>query len=150
VRGVPRAARRLLPGTRGVLLDVRGTVRKARLAELLPLPWLLRRGDGLDGGRPGPRHRLRPGRLVARRVAVPGAPGAGPRWTPITDVCVITRDLARAIEFYTGPLGLTLDHRMDGFADFRGMGIALAVWQADHLRAHTGVPAVAGRARTGG
>jgi len=61
--------------------------------------------------------------------------------TPITDVCVITRDLARAIEFYTGPLGLTLDHRMEGFADFRGMGIALAVWQADHLRAHTGVPA---------
>jgi catechol 2,3-dioxygenase-like lactoylglutathione lyase family enzyme len=63
---------------------------------------------------------------------------------PITDVCVLTQDLDRAIAFYTGPMGLTLDHRMDGFADFRGMGIALAVWEADHLRASTGVDASAG------
>ncbi|MGN9843191.1 VOC family protein [Nonomuraea sp. H19] len=62
----------------------------------------------------------------------------------ITDVCVVTQDLERAIRFYTGPLGLTLDHRMEGFADFHGLGIALAVWAADHLRATTGVAASAG------
>ena len=63
---------------------------------------------------------------------------------PITDVCVLTQDLERAVAFYTGPMGLTLDHRMEGFADFRGMGIALAVWEAGHLRANTGIDASTG------
>ena len=63
---------------------------------------------------------------------------------PITDIAVITHDLPRAISFYTEKLGLTLAHRMEGFADFHGLGIALAVWEADHLRATTGVPASTG------
>ena len=62
----------------------------------------------------------------------------------ITDVCVITQDLERSIRFYTERLGLTLAHRMEGFADFHGMGIALAVWHADHIRATTGVDAARG------
>ncbi len=71
--------------------------------------------------------------------------GAGQRpMKPITDVCVITQDLERAIAFYAGPMGLTLQHRMPGFADFGGMGVALAVWEARHLHATTGVAVSSG------
>lgn len=59
----------------------------------------------------------------------------------ITDVCLVTRDLDKAVEFYTESLGYRLDSRMDGFADFVGPGTILAVWDADLIRETTGVPA---------
>lgn len=58
----------------------------------------------------------------------------------ITDVCLVTRDLDAAVEFYTTRLGYTLDSRMPGFADFTGPGVVLAVWDATAIREATGVP----------
>ncbi|GAA4359988.1 VOC family protein [Paeniglutamicibacter cryotolerans] len=57
----------------------------------------------------------------------------------ITDICLITRDLDRSIEFYTQKLGFTLKHRMPGFADFAGPGVILALWEATHIQETTGV-----------
>ncbi|MBV1780043.1 VOC family protein [Paeniglutamicibacter sp. ABSL32-1] len=57
----------------------------------------------------------------------------------ITDICLITRDLDRSIEFYTEKLGYTLKHRMPGFADFAGPGVILALWDAEHIQKTTGV-----------
>ena len=64
----------------------------------------------------------------------------------ITDVCLIPDDLDRAIAFYCDALGYRVSHRMPGFADFIGPGPVLALWEAGHIRANTGVPATAGRA----
>jgi catechol 2,3-dioxygenase-like lactoylglutathione lyase family enzyme len=58
----------------------------------------------------------------------------------ITDVCLITRDIDRSIDFYTKKLGYTLKCRMPGFADFAGPGLILALWDAEHIAATTGVP----------
>ncbi|HEX4357208.1 MAG TPA: hypothetical protein VH141_06805 [Pseudonocardia sp.] len=52
-----------------VLLDVRGTVRKARLAELLPLPWL--RAEETEWAVAAP--------VPGAAGAGSGAPGVGPR-----------------------------------------------------------------------
>ena len=59
----------------------------------------------------------------------------------ITDICLVTRDLDPAVDFYTTRLGFTLDSRMPGFADFTGPGVILAVWDAELIRQNTGVPA---------
>jgi catechol 2,3-dioxygenase-like lactoylglutathione lyase family enzyme len=59
----------------------------------------------------------------------------------ITDICLVTRDLDAAVEFYTNSLGYELAHRMPAFADFVGDGVTLAVWDAAAIRDSTGVPA---------
>lgn len=59
----------------------------------------------------------------------------------ITDICLVTRDLETAVEFYTDKLGYELDSKMPGFADFVGPGCVLAVWDANLIRQTTGVPA---------
>jgi catechol 2,3-dioxygenase-like lactoylglutathione lyase family enzyme len=64
----------------------------------------------------------------------------------ITDVCLIPDDLDLAIAFYRDVLGYQVSHRMPGFVDFTGPGPVLALWEAEHLSANTGVPATAGRA----
>lgn len=62
----------------------------------------------------------------------------------ITDICLVSRDLPAAVEFYTTMLGYQLDSKMPGFADFTGPGVVLAVWDAQLIRDSTGVPAQVG------
>ena len=57
----------------------------------------------------------------------------------ITDVCVLVRDVERSIAFYTQRLGFKLRRRAEGFADFSGAGLTLAVWEIRHIGEHTGV-----------
>ena len=57
----------------------------------------------------------------------------------ISDVCVLVEDVGRSVRFYVDRLGFQLLHRAPGFADFAGAGLTLAVWQIDHIGAHTGV-----------
>lgn len=59
----------------------------------------------------------------------------------ITDVCLVTRDLDAAVEFYTEKLGYTIASRMPGFADFRGPGVILALWDAQKMIDTIRVPA---------
>lgn len=59
----------------------------------------------------------------------------------ITDVCLVTRDLDAAVEFYTTKLGYRRAHVSPGFVDFRRAGSTLAVWDAEAIRRTTGVPA---------
>lgn len=59
----------------------------------------------------------------------------------VTDVCLVTRDIDAAVDFYTTKLGYRLESRMPGFADFHGNGVVLAVWDAHKIRETTGVPA---------
>lgn len=58
----------------------------------------------------------------------------------ITDVCLITRTLDESLKFYTETLGFTLRSRMPGFADFKGPGLILALWDANQLTTTTSVP----------
>lgn len=58
---------------------------------------------------------------------------------PITDICVLSSDAARAVEFYTSKLGFQVARRAEGFAEFRGAGLTLAVWEIDHLASRIGV-----------
>lgn len=58
---------------------------------------------------------------------------------PISDVCVFVEDIERSIRFYTDQLGFQLKHRAEGFADFIGAGLTLALWEIDHISRHTGV-----------
>ncbi len=58
----------------------------------------------------------------------------------ITDICLITADVDRSVDFYTERLGFTLRSRMPGFADFEGPGVILAVWEREQLERTTGVP----------
>lgn len=60
----------------------------------------------------------------------------------ITDICLVTRDLDTAVDFYTTKLGFELASRMPGFADFVGNGVVLALWDATAIRTATGVPAL--------
>ena len=57
----------------------------------------------------------------------------------ITDVCMLVADVERAIAFYTEKLGFVLRRRAEGFADFKGAGITLALWEIGHMAEHTGV-----------
>ncbi len=57
----------------------------------------------------------------------------------ISDVCVLVEDIERSIRFYVDCLGFTLLHRAEGFADFSGAGLTLALWEIDHISQHTGI-----------
>jgi catechol 2,3-dioxygenase-like lactoylglutathione lyase family enzyme len=57
----------------------------------------------------------------------------------ISDVCILCEDVERSIAFYRDKLGFTLKHRAEGFADFSGAGLTLALWEIDHISAHTGI-----------
>ena len=58
---------------------------------------------------------------------------------PITDICILSTDAERAVAFYTGKLGFEMTRRAESFAEFRGAGVTLAVWEIDHLAERTGV-----------
>ena len=57
----------------------------------------------------------------------------------INDVCVLCSDIEASIRFYRDKLGFSLSHRAPGFADFRGAGLTLALWERGHIHANTGV-----------
>ena len=57
----------------------------------------------------------------------------------ITDLCLLVESAERSIDFYTGKLGFELRRRAEGFADFSGAGLTLAVWEAEHMSRTTGV-----------
>ena len=57
----------------------------------------------------------------------------------ISDVCLLVADVERSIRFYQDRLGFALRRRAEGFADFKGAGITLALWEIEHMAAHTGV-----------
>jgi catechol 2,3-dioxygenase-like lactoylglutathione lyase family enzyme len=57
----------------------------------------------------------------------------------ISDVCVLCEDVERSVAFYRDRLGFALKHRAEGFADFTGAGLTLALWEIDHISAHTGI-----------
>ena len=58
----------------------------------------------------------------------------------ITDLCLLVESAERSIAFYAGKLGFKLRRRAEGFADFCGAGLTLAVWEIDHMSRATGVP----------
>lgn len=62
----------------------------------------------------------------------------------ISDVCILVEDVERSIRFYADRLGFKLKHRAEGFADFSGAGLTLALWEIDHISRHTGVRATRG------
>ncbi|MBN9020794.1 MAG: VOC family protein [Rhizobiales bacterium] len=57
----------------------------------------------------------------------------------ISDVCVLCEDVERSVAFYRDKLGFVLKHRAEGFADFTGAGLTLALWEIDHISRHTGI-----------
>ena len=57
----------------------------------------------------------------------------------ITDACLLVESVERSIAFYVGRLGFTLRRKAEGFADFTGAGLTLAVWEGDHMSRTTGV-----------
>lgn len=57
----------------------------------------------------------------------------------ITDVCLLVRDVETSVAFYRDRLGFTLKHRAEGFADFAGAGVTLALWESAHIGHHAGV-----------
>lgn len=57
----------------------------------------------------------------------------------ISDVCVLCEDVERSVAFYRDKLGFILKHRAEGFADFTGAGLTLALWEIDHISTHTGI-----------
>lgn len=63
----------------------------------------------------------------------------------ISDVCVLCEDVETSIAFYRDKLGFKLRHRAEGFADFSGAGLTLALWEIDHISRHTGVASTRGR-----
>ena len=62
----------------------------------------------------------------------------------ISDVCILCADVERSIRFYADKLGFRLLHRAEGFADFSGAGLTLALWEIDHISRHTGISNVKG------
>ncbi len=56
----------------------------------------------------------------------------------ITDVCLLVKDLDRAVAFYHDRLGFQLRRLAPGFADFCTAGVTLALWQVDHMQDHLG------------
>ena len=63
---------------------------------------------------------------------------------PINDVCILCSDIEKSIRFYVDKLGFIPKHRAEGFADFTGAGLTLALWQIDHISRHTGIANVRG------
>ena len=62
----------------------------------------------------------------------------------ISDVCILCTDVERSIRFYSEKLGFRLLHRAEGFADFSGAGLTLALWEIDHISRNTGISNVRG------
>jgi uncharacterized protein len=62
----------------------------------------------------------------------------------ISDVCVLCGDVERSVAFYRDRLGFKLRHRAEGFADFSGAGLTLALWEIDHISRYTGIAATRG------
>jgi catechol 2,3-dioxygenase-like lactoylglutathione lyase family enzyme len=62
---------------------------------------------------------------------------------PITDICFVAEDVERSVAFYVDKLGFELRMRAEGFADFKGAGITLALWERGHFTSHIGLPNVA-------
>ena len=60
---------------------------------------------------------------------------------PITDICFLVDDLEKACAFYVDRLGFKLRRRAPGFADFKGAGVTLALWEIEHIAENTGVSA---------
>ena len=58
---------------------------------------------------------------------------------PITDICFLVEDLDRAADFYTRTLGFKPRRRAPGFADFKGAGVTLALWQIGHIAENVGI-----------
>jgi catechol 2,3-dioxygenase-like lactoylglutathione lyase family enzyme len=58
---------------------------------------------------------------------------------PITDICFLVRDIDRAAAFYVDRMGFAPRRRAPGFADFKGAGITLALWEIAHIAETTGV-----------
>jgi catechol 2,3-dioxygenase-like lactoylglutathione lyase family enzyme len=58
---------------------------------------------------------------------------------PITDICFLVADLEQAAEFYVQRLGFIPRRRAPGFADFKGAGITLALWEIAHIAANAGI-----------
>jgi uncharacterized protein len=59
---------------------------------------------------------------------------------PISDVCLLVRDLDQAVAFYRDRLGFQLRRLAPGFADFFSAGVTLALWQVDHMQTHLNFP----------
>ena len=57
----------------------------------------------------------------------------------IQDICVLVTDLDTSIRFYEELLGFELKHRAPGFADFKGAGVTLALWERNHIAHHADV-----------
>ena len=62
----------------------------------------------------------------------------------ISDVCILCSDIERSIRFYVDKLGFRPKHRAEGFADFAGAGLTLALWEIDHISRHTGLSSLRG------
>jgi catechol 2,3-dioxygenase-like lactoylglutathione lyase family enzyme len=58
---------------------------------------------------------------------------------PITDICFLVEDLELASAFYVERLGFRPRRRAPGFADFKGAGITLALWEIAHIAEQTGI-----------
>lgn len=57
----------------------------------------------------------------------------------ISDICILCNDVETSVRFYVDKLGFKLKHRAEGFADFTGAGLTLALWEIDHISRHTGI-----------
>ena len=51
---------------------------------------------------------------------------------------MLVADVERSMRFYVDLLGFELLHRAEGFADFKGAGVTLALWEIGHMARHTG------------
>lgn len=59
---------------------------------------------------------------------------------PITEICLLVKDIDRSIEFYE-KLGFKMQRRGEKFcfANFDAKGIKLAVWESDYVAEHVGL-----------
>lgn len=51
----------------------------------------------------------------------------------VTDICLLVDDIDRSVDFYVKKMGFTLRRKHLHFADFIGLGVAVAVWRLDHF-----------------
>ena len=77
-----------------------------------------------------------------------GEPAATLARPSISDICLLVKDLDRAIAFYRDQVGFQLRRLAPGFADFSTAGVTLALWQVDHMQTHLHLPV--GPAERGG
>jgi uncharacterized protein len=58
----------------------------------------------------------------------------------VSDVCLLVESIERSVRFYVDRLGFTLRRRAPEFADFSGLGVTLALWEADRVRSDLDLP----------